>query len=66
MYLNKFLELNNNFLSSCWYLIIDDNSNKINCLLYRAEAINVLLEFVQQIDHDQGEIRIKRDAERVS
>jgi len=31
-----------------------------------AEAINVLLEFVQQIDHDQGEIRIKRDAERVS
>jgi len=31
-----------------------------------AEAINVLLEFVQQIDNDQGEIRIKRDAERVS
>jgi len=31
-----------------------------------AEAINVLLEFVEQIDHDQGEIRIKRDAERVS
>ena len=39
---------------------------KLNCLLYRAEAINVLLEFVQQIDHDEGEIRIKRDAERVS
>jgi hypothetical protein len=56
--------MNNNFLGSCWYLIIDNN--EINCLLYRAEAINVLLEFVQQIDHDQGEIRIKRDAERVS
>jgi len=31
-----------------------------------AEAINVLLEFVEQIDHDQEGIRIKRDAERVS
>jgi len=30
------------------------------------EAINVLLEYVKDIDHAPGELRIKRDAERVS
>jgi len=51
---------------SCLLLIPICQGNIIKHEEKLDEAINVLLEYVKDIDHAPGELRIKRDAERVS